>query len=64
MGKKLYVGNLSYDMTNTDLENLFAAARHGPVGPGHHGPGNPAARKASALSRWTAANRPRRPLTP
>ncbi len=29
MGKKLYVGNLSYDMTNTDLENLFAA--HGTV---------------------------------
>ena len=25
MGKKLYVGNLSYDMQNSDLETLFAA---------------------------------------
>ena len=29
MAKKLYVGNLSYDMTDTDLQNLFAA--HGTV---------------------------------
>ena len=29
MGKKLYVGNLSYEMTNTDLDNLFAP--HGTV---------------------------------
>ena len=29
MGKKLYVGNLSYEMTNTDLENLFGP--HGTV---------------------------------
>jgi cold-inducible RNA-binding protein len=29
MGKKLYVGNLSYEMTNTDLENLFSP--HGTV---------------------------------
>jgi RNA recognition motif-containing protein len=29
VGKKLYVGNLSYEMTNTDLENLFAP--HGTV---------------------------------
>ena len=25
MGKKLYVGNLSYNVTNTSLEELFAA---------------------------------------
>ncbi len=29
MGKKLYVGNLSYDVTDSALEQLFAA--HGPV---------------------------------
>ncbi len=29
MGKKLYVGNLSYNMTDRDLEQLFAA--HGTV---------------------------------
>ena len=29
MGKKLYVGNLSYDMTDSDLSNLFSA--HGSV---------------------------------
>ncbi|HEV3144346.1 MAG TPA: RNA-binding protein [Gemmataceae bacterium] len=29
MGQKLYVGNLSYDMTDSDLSNLFAA--HGAV---------------------------------
>jgi RNA recognition motif-containing protein len=29
MGKKLYVGNLSYELTDADLERLFAA--HGTV---------------------------------
>ena len=29
MGKKLYVGNLSYDVSNADLEQLFAP--HGTV---------------------------------
>ena len=29
MGKKLYVGNMSYDITNSDLEQMFAA--HGTV---------------------------------
>ena len=29
MGKKLYVGNLSYDVTSSDLEQMFAA--HGSV---------------------------------
>ena len=29
MGKKLYVGNLSYDVTDSELEQLFAA--HGTV---------------------------------
>lgn len=29
MGKKLYVGNLSYETTNSDLQNLFAP--HGTV---------------------------------
>ena len=29
MGKKLYVGNLSYDMSNSELEALFA--QHGTV---------------------------------
>ena len=29
MGKKLYVGNLGYDVTNEDLKQLFAA--HGTV---------------------------------
>ena len=29
MAKKLYVGNLSYDMTDSDLQNLFAP--HGAV---------------------------------
>jgi cold-inducible RNA-binding protein len=29
MGKKLYVGNLTYEVTNGDLEKLFAA--HGTV---------------------------------
>jgi RNA recognition motif-containing protein len=29
MGKKLYVGNLSYDVTDSDLSNMFAA--HGTV---------------------------------
>jgi cold-inducible RNA-binding protein len=29
MGKKLYVGNLGYDVTSADLEQLFAA--HGAV---------------------------------
>ena len=29
MGKKLYVGNLGYDVSNADLEQLFAA--HGTV---------------------------------
>jgi len=29
MGKKLYVGNMSYDVTNEDLEQLFGA--HGTV---------------------------------
>jgi RNA recognition motif-containing protein len=29
MGKKLYVGNLSYDMTGSDLQQLFSA--HGTV---------------------------------
>ena len=31
MGKKLYVGNLSYDTTDNDLQNLFEA--HGTVQP-------------------------------
>ena len=30
MGKKLYVGNLGYDMTDADLSQLFA--QHGTVG--------------------------------
>jgi len=25
MGKKLYVGNLGYDVTSSDLEQMFAA---------------------------------------
>jgi RNA recognition motif-containing protein len=25
MGKKLYLGNLAYEMTNADLEGLFTA---------------------------------------
>jgi cold-inducible RNA-binding protein len=29
MGKKLYVGNLAYSVTNSDLEQMFAA--HGTV---------------------------------
>jgi RNA recognition motif-containing protein len=29
MGKKLYVGNMSYDVTSSDLEQLFAS--HGTV---------------------------------
>jgi len=29
MGKKLYVGNLSYDVTSSDLEQMFAS--HGSV---------------------------------
>ena len=29
MGKKLYVGNMSYDTSDTDLEQMFAA--HGTV---------------------------------
>ena len=29
MGKKLYVGNMSYDTSNSDLEEMFAA--HGTV---------------------------------
>jgi cold-inducible RNA-binding protein len=29
LGKKLYVGNLSYDMTDSDLQNLFEP--HGAV---------------------------------
>ncbi len=29
MGKKLYVGNMSYDVTNSDLEQMFGA--HGTV---------------------------------
>jgi RNA recognition motif-containing protein len=29
MGKKLYVGNLSYEVTDSDLEQMFAA--HGSV---------------------------------
>ncbi|HEV2294854.1 MAG TPA: RNA-binding protein, partial [Tepidisphaeraceae bacterium] len=29
MGKKLYVGNLSYDVTSSDLEQMFA--QHGSV---------------------------------
>ena len=29
MGKKLYVGNLSYNVTNADLENLFSP--HGAI---------------------------------
>ncbi len=29
MGKKLYVGNLGYDVSNADLEQMFAA--HGTV---------------------------------
>ena len=29
MGKKLYVGNLSFDVTSSDLEQMFAA--HGTV---------------------------------
>lgn len=30
MGKKLYVGNLGYDVTDADLQQLFA--QHGAVG--------------------------------
>lgn len=29
MGKKLYVGNMSYDVSNSDLEQMFSA--HGTV---------------------------------
>ena len=29
MGKKLYVGNMNYDMGNTELEEMFGA--HGTV---------------------------------
>ena len=38
MGKKLYVGNLTYGVTDSDLQQMFEAARHRAVGAGHHGP--------------------------
>ena len=41
MGKKLYVGNLNYDVTDAALEALFACARIRPVSAGHHGPHGP-----------------------
>ena len=33
MGKKLYVGNLSYDVDSSELEQLFGA--HGQIGNQH-----------------------------
>ena len=38
MGSKLYVGNLSYNVTSSDLEQLFGAARHRPDRRSHPGP--------------------------
>ena len=63
MGKKLYVGNLSYDMTSSELEQLFAAARHRAERGGDHGP-RPAGARASVSSKWVPIRKPRRPSRP
>ena len=38
MGKKLYVGNLTYSVTHSNLEEWFAQYRDRPERPGDHGP--------------------------
>jgi cold-inducible RNA-binding protein len=60
VGKKLHVGNLTYVVTNGDLEKMFK-----PWGTVQSADAimtaTPAAPRASALSRWAATRRPRRP---
>ena len=38
MGKKLYVGNLAYGVSDSDLQQMFEAHGTVAVGSGHHGP--------------------------
>ncbi len=63
MGKKLYVGNLSFSVTDADLEDLFA-----PFGEVRSARWSRIARRveavASASSRWHLTPRPSRPSMP
>ena len=40
MGRKLYVGNLGFDVTNQELQDAFAAGRHLRIRRGHHRAGH------------------------
>ena len=48
MGRKLYVGNLTYGVTDSTLQQMFAAARQRSSRPRSSWIGTPAARRASA----------------
>ena len=63
MGRKLYVGNLSYNVTDGELAKMFEA--HGTVvsGAGYHGP-TPVDPKASALWKWVPTRKRRRRSLP
>jgi hypothetical protein len=62
VGKKLYFGNMSFGMTDTDFETYvrrtvqFSRPRLSRTG-------TPAAQEASVLSRWTVLRQPKRLLT-
>ena len=61
MGKKLYVGNLGYDVKDSDLSQLFAA--HGKVGtPRSSWTGSRAAARASASWKCPVIPKRRPPL--
>ncbi len=53
MGKKLYVGNMSYDMDSSSLQDLFSA--HEPCRARKSSPiGKPVVARVSALLKWAA----------
>ena len=62
MGKKLYVGNLSYNVSSSDLEQLFSqfgsvqSLRSSPIA-------RRAGARASGSSRWAMKPKPARPST-
>ncbi len=59
MGSKLYVGNLSYNTTSSDLEQLFAA--HGTVQSAEviARPRNRSQQGFRVSSKWVATKKPR-----
>ena len=60
VGKKLYVGNLSYSVTSSDLGAVVRPVRHGAEVRRSFKTATPAAARASALSKWATMRKPKR----